>query len=138
MGNRVVGATDWLPGDFQHIVTMGLDAQLRLAPAVFVDLDIAWALFAPDREDDLFATATFTFGNPTAGVHWSDLMNDKVAAASGTITVSAVFRIATHSAEDREQRPQRPRHAWAGRGSGHAEYHRFLRTTFLRGRAEWS
>jgi len=142
MGSRVTGEINWWPGDFEHIVTMGIGAQIRLTQVVFADLDVAWAVFVPDRKDHLSSTtSTFAFGNPTAGVHWAGLMNDKLAMhAGGSLTVATLFR-------DRDVFYARP-----GRGNGdldvvgtrgtatlvraYADFHRLVPDyIFLRGRA---
>lgn len=141
MGNRVTGETNWWPGDVRHIVAMGLAAQLRLTPEVFMDLDFPWAVFAPDREDLQFASTTFAFGNPSIGIHWAGRLNeDLMIHAGGTLTVATLFR-------DREDFS-----AKVGDGNGDldgfgtrlegarvralADVHRFLPDyIFLRGRA---
>jgi hypothetical protein len=91
MGNRVVGEIDWLPGDWEHVVAMGIAAQLRIDRTVFVDLDIPSVIVTPNSDENEFGETELAFGNPTVGVHWADLLSDKLAMhAGGTVTVATL------------------------------------------------
>lgn len=86
-GSRVVGEIDWWPTDDLDVVAMGVAAQIRLASAVYLDLDIPWAITSPEIGD-----SRFVFGNPTVGAHWGDFVNEKLAAhAGGSLTVSTMI-----------------------------------------------
>lgn len=88
MGNRIAGEVDWYPYFWNHVVAMGVAAQVRLDQRVFLDLDFAWVIIAPGPEANEYVDTKFAFGNPTVGVHWADLLSDKLAMhVGGTVTV---------------------------------------------------
>lgn len=129
-GNRVVGEMDWWPTDDAHVVGMGVAAQIRLHPVVYLDLDFPWGIFAPDRGDTLFA-----LGNPTVGAHWADSITDKLAAhAGGSLTISTLIRDRDTNF-DGDYGESFVTRVLAGSTRAYADLHRYFpEYMFLRGR----
>jgi hypothetical protein len=61
---------------------------------VFLDLDLPWAIVAPGPEFNKDVDTRFAFGNPTVGVHWANLLSNKLAMhAGGTVTVPTLVNV---------------------------------------------
>jgi hypothetical protein len=129
-GSRVVGETDWWPTDDVHVVGMGVAAQIRLTPVVYLDLDFPWAIYSPDVGDALFA-----IGNPTVGAHWADAITEKLAAhAGGSLTIATMISgdgtLLNNDFDDRYFT-----RAFAASTRAYADLHRYYpEYMFLRGR----
>jgi hypothetical protein len=129
-GMRVVGEIDWWPTDNVNVVGMGVAAQIRLTPVVYLDLDFPWAIYSPDRGDALFA-----IGNPTVGAHWADFINEKLAAhAGGSLTISTMIS-GTDTLFDNDFDERLFTRVFAASTRAYADLHRYYpEYMFLRGR----
>jgi hypothetical protein len=136
MGNRLVAEVDWRPIYWAHFVAMGVAAQIRIDQVVFLDLDMASAISTFKLENNQFGYTTFAFGNPTVGVHWANLLSDKLAMhAGGTVTVATLVNDDDTSASDDSDDTSSTRHDGVSTRV-YADFHRFLNDSiFLRGRA---
>jgi hypothetical protein len=129
-GSRVVGEIDWWPTDDVNVVGMGVAAQIRLTPVVYLDLDFPWAIYSPDRRDALFA-----IGNPTVGAHWADAINEKLAAhAGGSLTIATLIS-GTDTVFDSDFNDSFFTRDFAAATRAYADLHRYSpEYMFLRGR----
>lgn len=129
-GSRVVGELEWWPTDDFNMVTMGVVAQIRLHRVVYLDIDVPWAIAAPEVGD-----STFVFGNPTVGAHWADSINEKLAAyAGGSLTVATMISD-RGDLFDNDYGDRYFTRLIATANRGYADFHRFLpEYMFLRGR----
>ncbi|NUQ72577.1 MAG: hypothetical protein HUU21_03400 [Polyangiaceae bacterium] len=129
-GSRVVGEIDWWPTDDFHVVGMGVAAQIRLHPVVYLDIDVPWGIVSPDRGDALFA-----FGNPTVGAHWADMITEKLAVyAGGSLTVATMIT-GRDTVLDGDYSDRFFTRVFSTATRAYADFHRFLPDyMFLRGR----
>lgn len=88
-GNRVAMEMDWWPSENFHILSWDIVGQFRVAPTVYLDLEVPWAgVFGAERNTE----SKFVFGNPALGVHWADKVSpDVVVFAGGSIAISTLI-----------------------------------------------